>query len=169
MWIIGVILIILLIVVLWICVKEEHRHRKERTPIGRVQYFWYGQERRQNERISLVFRARYRVVKNGKRDQKESLTDNLSIGGLKLLIYEKMRAGDEIDLEIDVPPKELLKCRGKIIWVKEIHQEERGKEELGKRSFLIGVSFTQLSPQVLERLKSFINIGNPNNILAQAA
>jgi c-di-GMP-binding flagellar brake protein YcgR len=164
-------LIAILTVILVIYWREERRWRRNRIPIARVQYFWNGAERRDQERVNLVFKARYQVAEETNDvslPQHEGLTDDLSSTGLKLIVYEKLKVGEKVEMEIEVPPYELLKCKGVVVWVKDLAPEERGREEREKRSFAVGLQFTELSPMIAERLSSFVNEGAPN-ITASAA
>ena len=158
---IGILMIVLLLLVLWVYTQDEHQQEKSRIPIARVQSYWNGVERRREDRISLVFRARYQLIKDlSNSTNKPSLTDNVSVGGLKLVVHEKLNTDDEVFLEIEITPYDLLKCRGKVTWVKELSTEEKEGEELEKRSFAVGLSFTALSSHAAERLKALLNTGH---------
>lgn len=159
-------LLVILVTVLVIYWREEQRTLKERVPMARVQYFWTGAERREEERVNLVFKARYQVTKDPAKTQRESLTDDVSSRGLKLIVYEKLNISEEIELEIEIPPHEVLKCKGRIVWVKDLPPDEGGSKE--KRSFAVGLCFTQLSPLVAERLASFLNESYSNTTAAAA-
>ncbi len=161
LWLLG--MLVMVLVIYW---REERRTLKESVPVARVQYFWTGAERRDEERVNLVFKARYQVTKDPAKIQRESLTDDVSSRGLKLIAYEKLNVNEEIELEIEIPPHEVLRCRGKVVWVKDLPPDEGGSRE--KRSFVIGLCFTQLSPIVADRLASFLN-ESPSNATAAAA
>ena len=168
---IEICLIVILTVILAIYWREERRWHRDSVPIARVQYFWNGMERRSQERVNLVFKARYQVVKKASNipyHQYEGLTDNLSSTGLKLIVYERLKIGEEVEMEIEVPPHEILKCKGAVVWVKDLALEERGREEREKRSFTVGLQFTELAPAIAERLSSLVNEG-ASNITASAA
>jgi c-di-GMP-binding flagellar brake protein YcgR len=158
-------LIVILMIILGVYWREERRWRRNRIPVARVQYFWNGVERRDHERINFVFNARYQVVEEASDlslSQHEGLTDNLSFTGLKLIVYERLKIGEKVEMEIEIPLRETLKCKGIVIWVKDLAPEERGREEREKRSFVVGLQFTELSPVIAERLSSFANEGAPN-------
>lgn len=164
-------LIVILTIILVVYWREERLWRRNRIPVARVQYFWNGLERRDQERVNLVFKARYQVAEEASdlsSSQHEGLTDNLSSTGLKLIVYERLKIGEKVEMEIEVPPHEILKCKGAVLWVKDLAPEERGREEREKRSFVVGLQFTELSPVIAERLSSFVNEGAPN-ITASAA
>lgn len=167
----GLCLIAILTVMLVVYWREERRWRRNRIPVARVQYFWNGLERRDQERINLVFKARYQVAEEANDvslPQHEGLTDDLSSTGLKLIVYERLKIGEKVKMEIEIPPREILKCKGAVVWVKDLAPEEGGREEREKRSFVVGLQLTELSPVIAERLNSFVNEGAPN-ITASAA
>lgn len=164
-------LLVILVAILAVYWREERRWRRERIPMARVQYFWNGVERRDQERVNLVFKARYQVAEETNSvslPRHEGLTDNLSFTGLKLIVYEKLKVGEKVEMEIEVPPHEILKCKGSVIWVKDLAPEERGREEREKRSFVVGLRFTELPMGVAERLSAFVNEGTSNFTAAAA-
>lgn len=161
MILIETLLIILAVAALWVYWREELRQKKDRAPVARVQYFWDVEDRRRQERVNLVFKARYKVAKDPRRISRESLTDNISARGLKLIVYEKLQIGEVMELEIEIPPDEVLKCRGEVMWIKDLGLEECGKEEKEKRSFTVGLRFTYLPSVVAERLISFVDEDSP--------
>lgn len=164
-------LIAILTIILVVYWREERCWLRNRIPVARIQCFWNGAERRDHERVNLVFKARYQVAKEASDlslSQHEGLTDDLSSTGLKLIVYERLKIGEKIEMEIEVPPREILKCKGTVAWVKDLAPEERRGEQREKRSFVVGLQFAELSPVIAERLRSFINEGAPNITVSAA-
>ncbi len=81
-----------------------------------------------------------------------SYTENISEGGVKVFLEERLHTSTIVDLELflaeNAPP---VKCRGELIWVKEIPSKE-AKELL----FDTGIKFIELSPQDQKKISELV-------------
>lgn len=87
-------------------------------------------ERRKYKRIELITNVKYAVLVP--KTFKEGLIQNISEGGLCLLLEEKLNVGDILHLEFQLPgdTPEFIKTLGKVQW-------QSPKED----KFLVGVKF----------------------------
>jgi Tfp pilus assembly protein PilZ len=99
---------------------------------------WDGMNRRKFPRV--FFPCLIKV-----RDPKDLLlthTENISVGGVRLILKKQLAMGTSINIEIDLMDTgEHLKCQGKVVW-----SEQRRKNELIKPLFYdIGIEFVNVS------------------------
>ncbi len=80
-----------------------------------------------------------------------SYTENISEGGVKVFLEEKLHTSTVVDLELSLPDEQKpIKCKGELIWVKEIPPAGTEKYSL----FDTGIKFIEIS----ERDKKKINL-----------
>ncbi len=158
---IELVLLVMLIMILFIVWREEKYQQKLRIPTARIQSIWNGMERRERERVNLVLKARYQVTRNHHKIQGSSFSEDISLGGMRLVTYEKLRQGEELELEMEMLPHEILKCKARVVWIKDLEQKE-------KRGFMVGVQFTELSKAVAKHLEGFMT-ANTSAVAAWAA
>lgn len=96
-------------------------------------------------KISTVFAERVLVL--------NSHTENIGVGGIKVILEEKLHVSTEVDLDLFLLDKEKpLKCKGKIVWVDEITPVE-----IRPRLFDTGIEFTQISDFDKQEVVKFVN------------
>jgi len=79
-------------------------------------------------------------------------TKNISAGGLCLVVYEKLDVGEILQIEMELPSKEIINAEGKIVWISEYEIE--GEEE--EKIYDIGVQFVKISEQEKEEISKFV-------------
>lgn len=109
---------------------------------------WDGRNRRKFPRIAFPCLIKIRSV-DGKDDAMLSHTENLSIGGVRVILKQMVKFGSLIDVEIDLmDTNDHLSCVGKVVW-----SEQRVETEVIKPLFFdIGIEFMNVSAVDRKRL-----------------
>jgi len=89
-------------------------------------------ERRSNSRVYESHPALF--VTDTYPSQREALTLDVSLGGLRIETPYDLKAGERLEVSINIPPQ-LIKCKGKVIHVLKL-REQKAK---------VGVRFENLS------------------------
>lgn len=144
-------IIIGLIAMLIYILREESKERKKVEPVGKLEEYWDGRERRRVVRVDAAVNVRYKLLKS-KAANRRSLSENISKLGACLLLDEKLTQGTLLELELEIPtfPKSLF-TKAEVVWTKEF-----SLQMTEKRSFYIGVEFLDTDHQSQERLVGFI-------------
>ena len=113
---------------------------------------WDGRNRRKFPRV--VFPCLIKIRRGN--DLKEVLlthTQNLSIGGVRVILKMPIDLGVTIDVEIDLlDTNEHLKCRGKVVWL-----DRRKSDNAFKPNFYdVGVEFAELDETDKKRLDRIV-------------
>lgn len=81
-----------------------------------------------------------------------SETRNLSPLGLCLVLYDRLRQGDILTLEIALPSGTVIKCRGEVRWIREFEAAARKSRLL----YDVGLELLDPGTHVRETLKKFL-------------
>ena len=113
---------------------------------------WDGRNRRKFPRVLFPCLIKIRGDKNAK-DVLLTHTENLSIGGVRVILKNPVSMGAVIDVEIDfMDTCEHLSCKGKVVW-----SEKRKISEAVKPGFFdIGVEFINVSESDQRRLDMIV-------------
>jgi len=96
-------------------------------------------------KISSIFGERLLVF--------HSHTENISVAGVRTILEEGLHISTELEIELFVSDRGTpLKCKGQIIWVKEINPVSTNP-----RLFDTGIKFTKISNSDQEYLKNMVN------------
>jgi len=107
-------------------------------------------ERRASCRVSIA--CKISMVLGEKQVVLNCHTENLSTGGIMVIIEENITPSTVVDLELFLWDKEKpLKCKGQIVWFNEIAPKET-KPHL----FNTGIEFTEISDSDKEEIGKFI-------------
>jgi len=149
---IELLFIVLLSTVLLISYKNEKVVSKNISPLAKVEEYWSGKERRQHFRFDKVLEVTYSVVK--KPHLKSSgITVDISEGGMKLLLDDKLSKGAILDLKIMLPDsKKNAEVEGEVVWSDEVD----GLDSSGKRLFHSGIRFLALKEPAGARLIDYV-------------
>lgn len=106
-------------------------------------------ERRKHARLNLSMKVDYKVSSTGG-EQKTTLSRDMSLGGVLLLVSEKMDAGTPLELEIYLSGEDSkpVKTRGEVIW-----QGELG--ERGEGYYHTGIAFSGIVEEDKKRFAEF--------------
>ena len=150
---VELIIVVILIVVLAALYIDEHRTRYQRIPVGKMTEYWGGEERRRDIRIDKTLSVRYTVEKKP-RLAINSVTKNISTGGMLLETCEKLMVETLLGLEIEIPNyRKAIAADGKVVWVKENPQVDQA----GKRVFNTGIKFVNMKDRQKEFLNQYIS------------
>lgn len=123
---------------------------------------WDGRNRRKFSRVLFPCLIKIRDSKEGK-DALLTHTENVSIGGVRVILKNKVPMATLLDIEIDLmDAAEHLTCLGKVVW-----SEKRKSTESVKPDFFdIGIEFMGVNEADRKRLESVIghNLKRGNQI-----
>lgn len=107
------------------------------------------QERRQSPRAA--FPCKITVTQRGK--TLSSHIDNLSKGGIKVILDEAIEPMTNVDIELFLKKDDPIICKGTIMWVK----EERNPLEKNAIMFSTGIMFKNLEQKYTEYIGKLVN------------
>ena len=73
----------------------------------------------------------------------EAVTKNIGGGGICLTTKEKLEVGDRLVLEIELPEKEIISSKGRVVWINEF--EIIGVQT--QKGFYAGVEFLNITEE----------------------
>ena len=113
---------------------------------------WDGRNRRKFPRVAFPCLIKIRSSE-GKKDAMLCHTENLSVGGARVILKQTVKFGSAIDVEIDLMDAgEHLCCAGKVVW-----SEQRKETEALKPLFYdIGIEFIKVSAADRKRLEAVV-------------
>ncbi len=80
-------------------------------------------------------------------------TENLGIGGVCLILNQRLERTAEVGLEIDLLDlKDHVKCRGKVMWV----VERKGKDASSPFTYDIGIEFLNIGEFDRSRIQAIV-------------
>lgn len=114
---------------------------------------WDGRNRRKFSRIFFPCLIKIRGGHDGK-DVLLTHTENLSSGGVRVILKKFVGKGTIIDVEIDLMDTgEHLCCKGCVVW----SEQRKETEDVKPNFFDIGVEFTDINEVNKKRLNDVIN------------
>jgi len=152
---IGVIIFLLLL--LAVIYQDEYRKRRLARKSAKVNTLWNGGiDRRKTPRISIEIDVLYEVLSGNATGKQTSMSRNISLGGIGLILNEKLFPGTVLSLQLNIAQSHRpIFTQGEIVWVKEI--SKKNTAEKGQRLFNTGIKFTKIEPEDKVALSSFIN------------
>ncbi len=115
------------------------------------------QERRQIQRLgSSLFIKFSTASKQGLKS--EGFTQDVSLGGAKLLSLKRPKVNDNLELSIDVPNNpDMTIAEANVRWVGAQNQ----KDDIGRDVFPVGVEFTFIDRQDRAYLEEYLALQKP--------
>lgn len=138
--------IILMAAILAMLVSHERKFRKEHLSRATVQEYWNGKERRRYVRFKKTLEVTYTLRKNSQVRSAGKVVD-VSEGGMKLLLDEKLTNDTLLDLHLNLPDSRgPIRVTGKIVWLEECAQQDKTHHPNSdasscKRFFYAGLQF----------------------------
>lgn len=143
----------LAVFLLMLIVREERLAAQGKIPMGRLRWLWFGPERRRHPRYRVNWSVRYHRSEISSSAQ----TRDVSQTGAGLTLTEKVPPGSLLDLEVPVPERqEPLRVTAVVVWSREAAAQPESKE--GRRHFLVGVHFQNLSSTLQQELAALLKI-----------
>jgi len=134
--IIGVVFLVLLSVTLLMLWGHEKIAIKKVTPHAKIKEYWNESERRSHARFNKDLEVEYGVEKKPRLKTSKAL--NISKGGMKLLLDEKLSKGTILNLKMSLPEKkQAVEIEAEVVWTKDTDE----KDLSGKRFFHSGLKF----------------------------
>ena len=81
------------------------------------------------------------------------VTEDIGEGGVRFIVYEKLKIGDPLSLEIKLPNGKTICSNATVQWTKEF--EIMGKES--QKGYEIGVKFVDLCEETKAELQRFLS------------
>lgn len=138
--IVGLLFLGLLSAILYMLYKNDSIRIRNGHHHAKLEEYWNGKERRTHERFIDSLDVIYTVLKNAQ-IKKNGKTVDISEGGLKLLLDQKLSPSSVLKLKVILPsPKNEADLEGKVMWC----EEDKAKDALGKRFFYHGIKLTAI-------------------------
>ncbi len=150
--VVELLFIILLVLVLIMLYKNERTFSKHSSPQARAEEYWSGNERRKHVRFKKTLGINYTVRKKPF-PKNSSRTADISQGGMKIVLDEKLTKGTILELSIPIPNSNRTQdIEGEVVW------SEEAPDQLpsGKRIFYSGVKFLALKDPSDNTLSTYI-------------
>jgi len=111
---------------------------------------WDGKERRRFIRVKFPCEI---TIKGQNKHTLSSHTENVSLGGIRAILAEKLPVASEVSIDIYGLKSEPLTCKGKVVWVFE------RRLTFSKRAFGFdtGIEFYGIKSEDEEAIKDFID------------
>jgi len=108
-------------------------------------------ERRRFVRLDLNVNVKWRKIDQVE-EIKENTAKNISIGGICLIVEEKLNEGDYLELKINLPNQKEIHAYGRVVWIDEY---EILGAEYGKK-YDAGIEFLKIKEEDQQELEKFI-------------
>jgi len=79
-------------------------------------------------------------------------TKNISAGGLCLVVNEKLEAGEELQIGMELPSGEIIDVKGRVVWVSEYEIFGREQEKI----YDVGIQFMNISKKERKEINEFV-------------
>ncbi|MCX5666333.1 MAG: PilZ domain-containing protein [Candidatus Omnitrophica bacterium] len=134
--IVGTVFLILLSITLMMLWSHEKIAIKRVVPHAKIEECWDGEDRRSHERFNKDLKVEYCVRKRP--HLKNCRTVDLSKGGMKLLLDEKLPKGAIMSLKVSIPDnRRTIEVEAEVVWT----NDADNKDPSGKRFFFSGLKF----------------------------
>jgi len=159
LFIFEIVFILTLVMILFMLYRNERIISKSVLPQANVEEFWDGPERRRHARFRKKLAIRYHVIKHS-RIKNRCRSIDISEGGMKLLLSEKLDKGTMLEIQIRIPNSgKNIDAEGCVAWAEEITK----RDAFGRRLFYAGIKFSAINEpdgsSLLEYIKSLENKG----------
>ena len=137
----------ILIGILWLTHLEEKRSHSH--PTMKAEELWTWADRRNQKRVPRIVPVLY-ALRNSSCVQ-PSRSQDISGGGIQVVLPEKLSPGTELELEFSLSEtEEPFRVVGQVVWMMEITTEG------DQRLFRTGFRFLRMEEKESERLKRFL-------------
>lgn len=146
--------ILILSMMLFMVYRRDLISSKKNSHMASVEEFWAGKDRRKHVRFQKSLSVIYAMERYPHLNSKCSTID-ISEGGMKILIDQKLEKGAVMDLMVDLGdgaahPAEV---EGEIAW----SEESKDPDPSGKRMFYCGVKFLAIKEGRGKRLADYFS------------
>jgi len=111
-------------------------------------------ERREFVRLDMNVKVDWRQIFEAPEIRIETTdkTKNISAGGICLVVNEKLKKGDKLNIDMELPSRKIINARGKIVWINEY--EIMGREL--QRVYDMGIEFTEIRNEERDEINKFV-------------
>ena len=108
------------------------------------------EESRKFVRIEWPVVIKYKTIEEP-RAQDQIVGKDISEGGARFIVYERLMKGTKLDIQLEVPFDSMpIFVKGLIVWIRKLGEENA-------QTFEVGVSFIEVDPRDQKRFKTYIN------------
>ena len=152
--VIELLFILFLALVLFMILKNEGLALKDKRHKAKIEGRWSGENRRQHPRFARSLGVVYSIVKNHAVKNNTGKTVNISEGGVKLLLDEKLPLNTSLNLKISIPGSgKTAEVIGDVVWTEDAVDIE---DPSGKRFFYSGIQFSSTKDPSGNNLTDYI-------------
>jgi c-di-GMP-binding flagellar brake protein YcgR len=113
-------------------------------------------DKRKFPRLSYDVELKYEVLNLSSPTTQKSRVKNISVGGLCIMIFEKVKVGTLLKIEFSLLPKDkTIVAKGRVVWVEEL---EIISTDFFSASYDCGIEFVDISPQDQESINHHVMI-----------
>ena len=153
--------ILLIVIILVMVFKMDGFSSKNRRRKASVKEYWGGKDRRQHQRFAQSLEVAYSVIKKDGQLNAGGKTVDISEGGAKLLLDEKLPQGMRISLKIALPTaRYMVEMAGDVMWTEDASDIQ---DPSGKRFFYSGIKFSTAEESSGNPLSNFIRSLTPSS------
>jgi c-di-GMP-binding flagellar brake protein YcgR len=111
-------------------------------------------EKREYVRLDLNLRVDWKKIMETSDIIAEfpDVTSNISTGGLCLIMDDRIKIGDKLQVRIELPSKKIINAQGRVTWISEYEITGRAN----KKMYYTGIEFTEIYDVYLEELNKFV-------------
>lgn len=111
-------------------------------------------EKREQARLDMNLRVDWRKATETSNIilKHPDVTKNISAGGLCLIMDEKIRIGDRLQMRMELPSKKTIDVRGRAMWISE-YEINRMED---KKMYYTGIEFTGIQDEYKEELNKLV-------------
>ena len=110
---------------------------------------WDHTERRQFVRVKLPCKV---TVRDNPRSTISCYTENISAGGIRVILQERIKISSSVDLAIETPKQGPIICRGRIVWAFSRTADPEGTTML----FDTGIEFEAINNKDLKTINDLV-------------
>jgi len=111
-------------------------------------------EKREQARLDMNLRVDWRKATETSNIilKHPDVTKNISAGGLCLIMDEKIKIGDGLQMRMELPSKKTIDVRGRAMWISE-YEINRMED---KKMYYTGIEFTGIQDEYKEELNKLV-------------
>ena len=111
-----------------------------------------GEEQRKFPRLNMSVTVYWEKVADDTSPSASGVTRDISAGGISMILNDKVKVGDVLDLELNLADGKVIQTKGRIVWV-ETFNIIGSKNEVGYEG---GIEFLEMSEETKKELGHFI-------------
>jgi len=109
------------------------------------------QERRKFVRLNASVEVYYTLVGEESEKQEQTVTKDISAGGICLIVYEPIKIGNILSLRIYLPDNEpFILTKGKVVWTKSFNIAGE------KERYDVGIEFVSIGEADRKRVDKYV-------------